>query len=107
MTPKGQREGSAVRGGTELRAVWNCGGSGVRAVLEEIEEALYFELLAFDCDNGPEFLNQPSQALLRTRAAVAPGALLDAQPTLSQERSDACGAKELHPRATAFGSRAA
>ncbi len=44
-------------GWTELRAVWNCGGSGVRAAVEEIEEALCFELLGFDCDNGPEFLN--------------------------------------------------
>lgn len=45
-------------GWTELRAVWNCGGSGVRAAVEEIEEALCFDLLGFDCDNGPEFLNQ-------------------------------------------------
>jgi hypothetical protein len=45
-------------GWTELRAVWNCGGSGVCAAVEAIEEALCFALLGFDCDNGPEFLNQ-------------------------------------------------
>lgn len=93
-------------GWTELRAVWNCGASGVRAAVEEIEEALCFELLGFDCDNGPEFLNHHLKRLLRARAQAPPGALLDTQPPLPQERSGPRGAEEFYPCAAAAGLRA-
>ena len=44
-------------GWTEGRAVWNKGARGVLAATREVEEALPFALLGFDCDNGSEFLN--------------------------------------------------
>ncbi len=42
---------------TEIRATWNKGAEGVVAGVKEIEEALPFEILGFDSDNGSEFLN--------------------------------------------------
>lgn len=42
---------------TELRAVWNKGSTGVIAQIEDIEQALPFDILGFDSDNGSEFLN--------------------------------------------------
>jgi len=44
-------------GWTEGRAVWNKGAGGVLAATRDVEEALPFGLLGFDCDNGSEFLN--------------------------------------------------
>ena len=44
-------------GWTECRAVWNKGSEGVVNQVSHIEKHLPFELLAFDCDNGSEFLN--------------------------------------------------
>ena len=44
-------------GWTEGRAVWNKGAAGVLAATADVEEALPFLLLGFDCDNGSEFLN--------------------------------------------------
>jgi len=44
-------------GWTEGRAVWNKGAAGVLAATQDVEEALPFALLGFDCDNGGEFLN--------------------------------------------------
>lgn len=44
-------------GWTELRAVWNKGAADVLEKIEDIEHALPFPLLGFDCDNGSEFLN--------------------------------------------------
>ena len=44
-------------GWTEGRAVWNKGATGVLAATQDVEEALPFGLLGFDCDNGSEFLN--------------------------------------------------
>jgi hypothetical protein len=44
-------------GWVEHRAVWGRGETGVRKALVEIEEALPFRILGFDCDNGGEFLN--------------------------------------------------
>jgi hypothetical protein len=44
-------------GWTEGRAVWNKGAAGVLAATREVEQALPFALLGFDCDNGGEFLN--------------------------------------------------
>lgn len=44
-------------GWTELRAVWNKGATDVLEKIEDIEHALAFPLLGFDCDNGSEFLN--------------------------------------------------
>jgi hypothetical protein len=44
-------------GWTSLRAVWNKGASGVVSATREVETALPFPLLGFDCDNGSEFLN--------------------------------------------------
>jgi hypothetical protein len=42
---------------TETRAVLNRGALGVKARIAEIEAALPFAILDFDCDNGGEFLN--------------------------------------------------
>lgn len=44
-------------GWSELRAVWNRGAHGVVQAVADIEAALAFPLLGFDCDNGSEFLN--------------------------------------------------
>ena len=44
-------------GWTENRAVWNKGAIGVKKQIISIENALPFDLLGFDCDNGSEFLN--------------------------------------------------
>jgi hypothetical protein len=44
-------------GWSEQRAVWGRGETGVIEQLRDIEQALPFELLGFDCDNGSEFLN--------------------------------------------------
>jgi hypothetical protein len=42
---------------TECRAVWNKGSHDVIDKIQDIEKKLPFTLLAFDCDNGSEFLN--------------------------------------------------
>ncbi|MEZ0296287.1 MAG: hypothetical protein ACAI35_07520 [Candidatus Methylacidiphilales bacterium] len=44
-------------GWTCNRAVWNKGAEGIVAATREVEAALPFTLLGFDCDNGSEFLN--------------------------------------------------
>jgi hypothetical protein len=44
-------------GWTEQRAVWGKGEKDVLEQLKDIEAALPFPLLGFDCDNGSEFLN--------------------------------------------------
>ena len=44
-------------GWTENRAVWNKGSYGVFTQIKDIEAALAFSILGFDCDNGSEFLN--------------------------------------------------
>ena len=44
-------------GWTEQRAVWGKGERGVLEQIKNIEAALPFPLLGFDCDNGGEFLN--------------------------------------------------
>jgi hypothetical protein len=46
-----------LTGWTENRAVWNKGALGVNKQVKDVENKLPFELLAFDCDNGSEFLN--------------------------------------------------
>jgi hypothetical protein len=67
---------------TENRAVWNRGAHAVLAQVRQLEQSLPFPILSFDSDNGAEFLNQPSLALL-LRPAPARG--LRAQPPVSQE----------------------
>ena len=42
---------------TECRAVWNKGQHGVVTAIAEIEEVVPFDRMAFDSDNGSEFLN--------------------------------------------------
>jgi hypothetical protein len=44
-------------GWTSLRAVWNKGAAGIVEATREVEAALPFAVLGFDCDNGSEFLN--------------------------------------------------
>lgn len=44
-------------GYTLCRAVWNKGHTAIHQHLKELEAQLPFPLLAFDCDNGSEFLN--------------------------------------------------
>lgn len=52
---------------TECRAVWNKGQHGVVTAIADIEESLPFPLLAFDSDNGSEFLNWHLVAYLQNR----------------------------------------
>ena len=42
---------------TECRAVWHKGAKGVVQQVADIEKALPFSMLGFDCDCGSEFLN--------------------------------------------------
>jgi hypothetical protein len=56
-------------GWTEGRAVWNKGAAGVVAATQDMEGALPFELLGFDCDNGSEFLNHHLWGYLAQRRA--------------------------------------
>jgi hypothetical protein len=44
-------------GWTEQRAVWGKGETDTLDQIKQIEKALPFPLLGFDCDNGGEFLN--------------------------------------------------
>jgi hypothetical protein len=44
-------------GWTEQRAIWGKGETDVLKQLKDVEQALPFPLLGFDCDNGSEFLN--------------------------------------------------
>lgn len=44
-------------GWTECRAVWNKSASQITARLRDIEQRLAFDILAFDTDNGGEFIN--------------------------------------------------
>jgi len=44
-------------GWTEQRAIWGKGETGVLQEVHDVEQALPFPLLGFDCDNGSEFLN--------------------------------------------------
>jgi hypothetical protein len=44
-------------GWTEQRAVWGKGETEILEQIKQIEKALPFPLLGFDCDNGAEFLN--------------------------------------------------
>ena len=46
---------------TENRATWNKGQEGVHRCIQEVEKAIPFKLLGFDCDNGTEFLNHHLQ----------------------------------------------
>lgn len=42
---------------TECRAIWNKGSAGVISAIEQLQSVLPFSILAFDSDNGSEFLN--------------------------------------------------
>jgi hypothetical protein len=44
-------------GWTEQRAVWGKGHREVYEQIRDMEKALPFQILGFDCDNGGEFLN--------------------------------------------------
>lgn len=44
-------------GWTANRAVWNKGANGIVKATREVEDALPFELLGFDTDDGSDFLN--------------------------------------------------
>lgn len=52
---------------TECRAVWNKGQHGVVSAISEIEKTLPFPLVAFDSDNGSEFLNWHLVSYLQER----------------------------------------
>ena len=56
-------------GWTEGRAVWNKGAAGVVAATQDVEDALPFGLLGFDCDNGSEFLNHHLWGYLAKRCS--------------------------------------
>lgn len=43
---------------TENRAVWHKAAQGVVDAVKDIEQAIPFNLLGFDCDNGGEFINR-------------------------------------------------
>jgi hypothetical protein len=55
-------------GWTEQAAVWNKGATDVLHRLREIEQQLPFPLLAFDSDNGGEFLNHHLHRYLTGRS---------------------------------------
>jgi 5S rRNA maturation endonuclease (ribonuclease M5) len=42
---------------TEIRPVWHKGSQEILSALRNIESSLAFKILAFDCDNGGEFIN--------------------------------------------------
>jgi hypothetical protein len=46
-----------ISGWTQCRAVWNKGHSAIHQQLQAAEAQSPFPWLAFDCDNGSEFLN--------------------------------------------------
>lgn len=56
-----------MTGWTESRAVWNKGAEGVLTQTREVEAALPFPVLGFDCDNGSEFLNYHLVAYFQKR----------------------------------------
>jgi hypothetical protein len=57
---------------TETRAIWNRGQHAVQQRIAEIEAALPFAILGFDCDNGGEFINWHLSDYFRLRkSAVA------------------------------------
>ena len=57
---------------TETRAIWNRGQHAVQQRIAEIEAALPFPILGFDCDNGGEFINWHLSNYFRLRkTAVA------------------------------------
>lgn len=59
-------------GWTESRSVWNKGASGVIEQIKDIESNLIFPLLAFDSDNGSEFLNIHLVRYFSERSKVVP-----------------------------------
>jgi hypothetical protein len=44
---------------TEIRPVWHKGSLEILNALRDIEANIAFPILAFDCDNGSEFINYP------------------------------------------------
>lgn len=59
-------------GWTESRCVWNKGASGVVEQIKDIERLLPFPILAFDSDNGSEFLNHHLVKYFCERQKVVP-----------------------------------
>jgi len=59
-------------GWTECRAVWNKGAFGVIEQIKDIEKSLHFPILAFDSDNGSEFLNTHLVRYFCERKKVVP-----------------------------------
>lgn len=55
-------------GWTSLRSTWNRGQEGTVAQTSDVESTLPFKLLGFDCDNGPEFLNNHMYRYLKGRS---------------------------------------
>jgi len=55
-------------GWTENRAVWNKSASQITARLREIERRLAFDIVAFDTDNGSEFINHVLYRYFHDRA---------------------------------------
>lgn len=59
-------------GWTECRCVWNKGAFGVIEQIKDIEQNLAFPMLAFDSDNGSEFLNTHLVRYFCERQKVVP-----------------------------------
>ena len=59
-------------GWTESRSLWNKGATGVVEQIKDIENKLPFPLLAFDSDNGSEFLNMHLIRYFSDRSKVIP-----------------------------------
>jgi hypothetical protein len=59
-------------GWTESRSLWNKGSSGVIEQIKDVENSLSFPLLAFDSDNGAEFLNTHLVRYFSERSKVVP-----------------------------------
>lgn len=59
-------------GWTESRSLWNKGATGVIQQIKDIEDSLPFPFLAFDSDNGSEFLNSHLVRYFSERSKVVP-----------------------------------
>lgn len=59
-------------GWTESRCTWNKGATGIVEQIKSIEQSLPFPMLAFDSDNGSEFLNFHLVTYFSERKNVVP-----------------------------------
>ena len=83
---------------TECRAVWNKGQHGVVTAVGEIEAALPFALVAFDSDNGSEFLNWHLVKFLQERGERPKVAFTRSRPYRKNDNARVEGKNWTHAR---------